>query len=387
MGTAYIGAPSYELAGYIAFGVRGNTKLSGTGTGYDGYYVSSNGCGSGCDSKYIGFGSAPYSTEVGSACQVTVEYNVNSQGETVSKHDNGWELTNICEGTSTITPLLGTGFYNGGVSKLLSYAGAPISIYIRPHGGKNWYCFYVKPAGLINGALDKENLGTLFYCGLGTVANAGGIPIYTVNSVSGNSVDFSGHNIDSDLEPISWNRSELCPGFNISPAGDTEVYISTDGSTPDWGDGGDDTGNDDCLDSYKFCGVNIDDCCNDDIFTSDLNEFSSLKSPETYINQDNGEEERISWNGNIHIARALEIGFKVFFALIYKAITIYYCFKKEENDRLKALKDEIEDLKNVIKEKWCGFEVVVESKHSAYGGRASLNYRNDDDLDFLDLEG
>lgn len=341
------------------------------------YRYSPSQCESPCD-PYVHFGSTDHSDDVGNTirCNCVIPVSNNVVGDIV-KTDSGWNLTNICGGSSFL-PHFGSSF-GGGVSQLLGYVGKPIYIYIKFIKMTRWLCFTVVPAQTDdnnNLIISPTTLGRLVYNGTNSQGGMSGVDIYTVDSISGNYVNYTGHDINGLIGTCEVECDAPCPGCEIDTDEDTEIMVTLDENvTPDWGDesDGEDSDSDEDCDN---CYAKIEDCCNDDIFTTDINDFSSLKSPDTYINPDNGEEERIPYNGNLHISRILEVGFKVFYAYLFKRDCEARKLEKECNKQLKRIADRLDKLEmdNYT-------EVIVDPQSYTYCGRGKLSI---DDMEVIE---
>lgn len=357
----------------------------------DGYYDSVSDCCALSCPGWIMFGNSKNSYKNNTNHEVV--YHLDVDGALDSYNNDievvgPWLINDYCNCTEGV--IFNYNFItsiNTNIRNFLNYGGHRFWVGFMPVNARHPYVFRFEPGNFLEDETILSNkYGAVYYCGVNTYLTSGGIPLFTPYNEHGNYLDVEilndiAHMLEAQHMQSPDPYMTVCGG-NLPLLESTRLVLFF---TPPSDDGGSDDGDDDCV--CDSCFVDILDCCNDDIFTSDLNEFSSLKSPDTYIDEGSGEESRDDYNGCLHIARAIEISAKVFYALVWRIWCEYKCLKSKESStsELSDINDTLKELLEEFKSKWFGYEVIVESKHSAYGGKASLNYRAYEDDDFLDV--
>lgn len=328
------------------------------------------------DFGYVSWGTSDYSTENDGIIRVTYDFLTDNDNltYTLNKEDIGYNLCKICNANHNCWVIdRFSSDLNTNYSRVLGYIGAECWIELKPYDLDGSIWFHVVPGRPLSNdssKIDLENMGNIYFLGRGDAF----IPLFTVNGVSGNYADVT-YNIQLVNDYLSNQEhhftksvSNCSEAFCIDTVDDSLGYLFFE--KPDINP--DPSPDDGC--GCEVCYVDPITCCYDDVFTGDLNEFSSLKSPDTYINPENGEEERLPWNGCLHISRALEIGFKVFYAFICQVACIWECLKHEEIKRLDRIASSLEKLE---KKEVCNYtEVVVDPQSYTYCGRGKLEIDN-----------
>lgn len=259
---------------------------------------------------------------------------------------------------------------NTGAGNLIyRYCGKDCCLILWPYGMfGNFMSFYLKGGKVgADGKVDPDNHGQFYYCGQGMVPSASGNIFYKdFEEVDANTLKYTGLNIDSlqNDEVIFLKDSNLSMQVDPHESFDWHSNCSVEDLPSDG-----DSENLDC----DFCISKITDCCNDNAFTSDLNEFSSIVTPEPYINSENGEEERTTYNANVHIAKVLRQSFKTFYALFSK-------ISCQLDATLKANKVEKESLDKIVKalENMDNHpEIIVSPSENVFVSRVRYNVDSD----------
>ena len=251
-------------------------------------------------------------------------------------------------------------------NQIYRYAGKDCCIVLWLYKAHLPFCFYLKGGVPKNGYVDPDNHGELYYCGLGKVPSASGHSFFAYTGT-----DYPNLTVQSTMERYNSNDGTL--GFNeimnISLTGDSTVTIDPTESF---------TWRKDCSIENETepqlecdnCIANISDCCADEQFTTDVNEFSSLLTPDPYINSENGEEERTTYNANVHIAKVLRQSFKAFYALLSK-ISCQLESNKVTNDNLERIAKALENMDNHP-------EIIVSPSENVFVSRVRYNMDSDD---------
>lgn len=242
--------------------------------------------------------------------------------------------------------------------QVFKYCGADGCLLVWFYGSDVPHSFYLKGGKIdSNGFVDENHPGQLYYCGLGKVPSDDGTPffIYTGEQESWGHYwityeqnDISSSVFDEELYLRPLGTTTIDPKEQFSWRQMCELPDTSDDSTK-------------CDNCYS----KIEDCCADEQFTSDVNEFSSLVTPDPYINSDNGEEERTTYNSNVHIAKVLRQSFKAFYALLAK-ISCQLENNKADNEKLERIAKALENMDNHP-------EIIVSPSENVYVSRVRYN--------------
>lgn len=339
-------------------------------------YSDSDCTGGGCPEK-IQWGTSDYSTNNDGIIRESYTIKISAENDIqVDKQDIGYNLSHVCNhgnGTWVIDKF--SSDLNSNYNRILGYTGHEAWIFIKPYNMVGWYQFYVKP-GLPSqndsSKIDLNNMGNLIYCGKVSQPTRNGIELFTLNSISGNYADVT-YNIDLINNSIMAEEHHFMNSSNVGDCGDVidtdetslyEVYLEPESPEPE-------PEPEECV--CDSCVADIESCCNDNVFTSDLNEFSSIKCPDTYINPDTGEEERLSWNGLMWVCRTLQIGFKVFYALVWYLFCKIMCKVDKAQSTQECLCEQLKRIADILEEKEMSVDVSVTDKsnveYNTFNGR------------------
>ena len=250
----------------------------------------------------------------------------------------------------------------GAGTLIYRYCGKDCCLLLWPYGmDKTFLSFYLK-GGKVgdDGNVDPNNHGELYYCGQGMKPSAFGTTFYRyLEEKDDNTVNYTAVNFESnEHDEVIW----------LNPLGSTVVdpHFSFDwNSYCNYSPPAGDDQNVDC----DFCISKITDCCNDNAFTSDLNEFSSLVTPDPYINSENGEEERTTYNANVHIAKVLRQSFKTFYALFSKISCQLDAYLKAN----KTEKESLDKIVTALEKMDTHPEIIVSPSENVFVSRVRYN--------------
>lgn len=316
----------------LAFSPYGNVPISG------GRYYSDSNCGGG--SKVL-FGNS-LETINDSAVEIGMSFTINANSLDFNQYTVTTfpDMGSICGG-ETVNMQCDLTQSSG----IIGYCGEDRCLLIKPWDSDDVWVFYLKGGTEENGKVSLEDYGMLFFCGLNTSPGAFGTPMLTVR-VTGNVISVSATPIEDFETKVNTGEGHLT------------LYTTMCSGFPD-----DDDEDEDKDSDCDNCSIDVSVACNSAQFTSDINEFPDLTVPDTYINPDTGEEERLSWNGLMHVAKVLNCAFKAFYAYQSKQNCIL-------NKRLKEISESLKEIsiKEVVN------EITVESNHSAYVGKAAYTF-------------
>lgn len=343
------------------------TEPSSYGANY--YRAPAGCCGEDCPG-FVQFATSPESYYQNNVCQVNYDHTFDSVNETFTGDitDQGYNISNYCNVCDRVkfNYWFQTNIGNN-ISSFLGYVGKTFWVQYKPINSEDGYVFRIEGGTIDNYGKVTSPFGRIYFCGTAFLTS-GGLPLYTIDRIDGNYVELTYNDVSHETEPLYMRRPDpyhaFCGGYlNVAESSRIFVFWSEDDFPKE--------DDDDCI--CTSCYADIESCCNDEQFTSDLNEFSSLKSPDTYINPDSGEEERIPYNGCLHISRILEIGFKTFYALVFHIVCTVFCKVDKAQSTNDEIATQLKRIADILEEKEMSVDVSVSDKsnveYDTFNGR------------------